>query len=119
MDPFHVYLYGPKLGPIETTFEQAAERLQRLTRLVLEPDGSFVWAQDAGAQQVYGMIYDAAELIQYCELQGSCSHETWSTLCRAIVGRTDLQGFEVMKLPSQQLQDLQTFEQEVWPVHGH
>ena len=114
MTPFHLYLYGPFRGPIETSFEQAAQRLQQLPRLHFEPDGSFVWNRDSGRQQVFGMVYDAAGKVRYCDLQGHCDRQTWKELCQAITGDQcgDLQ---VMMLPDQRLQDLQSFEETLWP----
>ena len=114
MTSFHLYLYGPFRGPIETSFEKAAERLQRLPRLHFEPDGSFVWIPEPGKQQIFGMVYDAAGKVRYCDLQGHCDCQTWKELCQAITGdqSSDL---EVMILPEQQLQDLQSFETNFWP----
>ena len=109
MTSFHLYLYGPSQGPIETSFEEASERLEQLPRLHFEPDGSFVWSPGASDQQIFGMIYDAAGKIRYCDLQGSCDFEHWRTLCAAIAGGAD-SNLEVLTLPDQQLQDLQTFE---------
>lgn len=111
---FHLYLYGPGQGPIETSFEAAEARLIELPRLYFEPDGSFVWAIDQGRQQVFGMIYDAANRIQYVELRGQCDLTTWQSLVFAINGcrRIDL---EVLKLPERQLQNLQSFERTEWP----
>jgi len=110
MTPFHLYLYGPSRGPIETSFEQAETRLRKLPQLHFEPDGSFVWARDSGDQKIYGMVYDALGKIQYCDLQGSCSHSTWKELCQAITGGAN-DGLEVMLLPNRELQNLQNFEQ--------
>ena len=115
MTPFHLYLYGPMRGPIQSSFEEAESRLIELPLLHFEPDGSFVWIRDAGKQQIYGMVYDARGRIQYCELQGHCMHPTWKVLCEAIAGAGGLDDFEVMLLPEQRLQDLQTFEEILWP----
>lgn len=110
MTSFHLYLYGPSRGPIETTFEQAAERLQQLSRLHFEPDGSFVWTPQTDHQQVFGMVFDAAGKVRYCDLQGCCDYPHWRKLCLAIAGdATDR--LEVLTLPNQQWQDLQSFEQ--------
>lgn len=114
---FHLYLYGPHQSPLETNFEDAAARLMELPKLHFEPDGSFVWALDSGRQQVFGMLYDAADQIQYCELRGHCELTTWRELCFAIKG-CDIIDFEVLKLPDQELQDLQIFERTIWPVSG-
>lgn len=108
MTDFHLYLYGPRGGSIETTFEQAAERLQRLPRLCFEPDGSFVWVGDK-EQELFGMLYDAGGSIQYCEIRGQCDLDAWKLLCHAITGNP-VCDLTLMLLPLQQLQDLQTFE---------
>ncbi len=133
MNPFHLYLYGPDLGPMDSSFEAAAERLAELEKLHFEPDGSFVWTRDGGAQQIYGMLYDAAGQIQYCELQGQCKYSSWRTLVRAIQGPANggpptvppphresqpvqgqSDGLLVMSLPGRELQELQTFEKTNW-----
>ena len=113
MNEFRLYLYGPSKGPIETSFEEAQSRLSSLPRLYFEPDGSFVWALDEGRQQVFGMLYDAAGKIQYVELQGRCELSTWRQLVQATTDgkSTDCQ---ILRLPNQQLQDLQSFESEHW-----
>ncbi len=113
MNPFHLYLYGPEKGPIETSFEEASERLQQLELLHFEPDGSFVWIRDSGQQQIYGMLYDAQGQIQYGELQGKCNQQTWTRLIDAIRGDFS-EGLWVMLLPERRLQDLQSFETEQW-----
>jgi hypothetical protein len=110
---FHIYLYGPDQGPIETSFEAAESRLSELPRLHFEPDGSFVWALDGGQQQLFGMIYDAHGSIQYCEVRGHCDLTTWRQLCNAINDECEIP-LEVLKLPDRQRQDLQSFEQTVW-----
>jgi hypothetical protein len=115
MTPFHLYLYGPMRGPIPTSFEEAESRLSQLPLLHFEPDGSFVWTRDSGRQQIYGMIYDAAGRIQYCELRGECTRPTWKVVVDAISGATAMEGLEVMLLPEQRLQDLQVFEAMLWP----
>ena len=114
MNPFHLYLYGPDQGPIDSTFEAASERLETLELLHFEPDGSFVWIRQSGKQQIYGMLYDADQKIQYGELQGKCEHETWLRLIAAIQGQASHPLF-VMLLPERELQDLQSFENSHWP----
>lgn len=106
---FHLYLYGPDRGPIESSFEAAAERLEQLKMLHFEPDGSFVWSRDQGKQQVFGMLYDANDQIQYAEMRGDCQQETWQMLVAAICGPS-IEGITIMQLPQRALQDLQDFE---------
>jgi hypothetical protein len=107
---FHLYLYGPDCGPIESSFEEAAGRLQSLQGLYLEPDGSFVWSKKGGAEQVYGMLYDAANKLQYVELWGDCQRAIWQQIVQAIRGDAT-HDLAVMVLPERQLQDLQGFEE--------
>jgi hypothetical protein len=61
------------------------------------------------------MIYDAAGSIQYCEIRGECTRQTWKVLVDAISGATAMEGLEVMLLPEQRLQNLQIFEETLWP----
>lgn len=109
MQSFHIYLYGPDCGPINTTFEATALRLEQLPRLCFEPDGSFVWTQFGGEEQIFGMLYDANDSLQYVELRGQCLHETWQRLITAIKGKCS-HDLAVLCLPERQLQDLQGFE---------
>lgn len=109
MTPFHLYLYGPRQGPIHASFEAARSRLVKLPLLHFEPDGSFVWIRQSGREQIYGMLYDAAGQIQYCDLQGKCTLQTWRDLCLAITGGSE-EGLEILRLPDQTLQNLQSFE---------
>jgi hypothetical protein len=102
--------------PFPTTFEQAAARLEQLPMLYFEYDGSFVWARDKGKQHIFGMLYDADGRLQYCQLQGKGSLETWKMLLAAITGDPSVDRFELLRLPDQQLQDLQSFEETIWPV---
>jgi hypothetical protein len=127
MTPFHIYLYGPRKGPIATSFEQAQQRLAELPRLSCEPDGSFVWTSRGGGEQVFGMLFDAMGQIQYCELRGTCSRVSWRTLVAAITGMPcDLasaspsgndrsEAMLVLRLPQLELQDFQTFEETLTP----
>ncbi|MDG2221806.1 MAG: hypothetical protein P8L85_10510 [Rubripirellula sp.] len=115
MNEFRLYLYGPSQGAIETSFEEAQARLSSLPRLYFEPDGSFVWALDEGRQQVFGMLYDAAGKIQYAELQGRCDLNVWQQLIDAIRGGKS-SDCQILRLPEQHLQNLQSFESEHWPA---
>ena len=102
--------------PFPTTFEQAAARLQQLPMLYFEYDGSFVWAQDKGKQHIFGMLYDTDGRVQYCQLQGKGTLATWKALLSAILGDDSVDQFELLRLPAQELQDLQSFEETIWPL---
>lgn len=107
-------LGGSEREPIASSFESAATRLQMLAKLYFEPDGSFVWCRDGGKEQLFGMLYDAAGQIQYCELQGKCTLSTWVTIRKEILGGAETSRLHALRLPEQDLQDLQTFEESVW-----
>ncbi len=64
------------------SFEQAVERLQKLDRLFIELDGSFVWSghdQDQ-AWQIDGMLYDTGQHLQRVELKGWSPPLAWRQL---------------------------------------
>jgi hypothetical protein len=76
-----------------------------------------VWVGQSGGdqadkEQVYGMLYDAAGKLRYCDLQGQCSLQGWRLLCQAITGGPRV-GLMVLRLPDQVLQDLQSFEADI------
>ena len=107
-ETFHIHLYGPdpnahpsatqKTAPIPTSFEAAQQRLLRtLPKVLLEPDGSFAWASDN--QQAVGMIYDAAQLVQYVELRGHCDRSSLRLLVETLTGTEKIDDFATMVLP--------------------
>ncbi len=115
---FHVHLSDRRLAePLPLSFEQAQSRLEALPRLHFEPDGSFVWA---GANyQVFGMLYDAAGLLQYVELRGECPLAIWRQLVNCMLDEPSIREIRrpggkstisVMTLPQRQWQELQRFE---------
>jgi len=126
--PFHIHLYGPLLSdgpqeppatastcPIESSFESAQGRLeQHLPAVLLEPDGSFAWA--GPNHQVVGMIYDAAEKIQYIELRGRCAGRQLRRLIETLAGTDAIDQFAVMVLPERQWKVFQSFEKTCFPV---
>ena len=112
MTEFHVYLYGPKAGPLPTSFEEVSTRLARLDRLHQEPDGAFVWSPSRN-ENVFGMIYDAVDRVQYVELRGHLSFASWRQLIDNIDAGGSLE-IVIMCLLNQELQDLQSFEQSIW-----
>ena len=109
---FHLYLYGHKQGPIGGSFEQAQERMEELTGLFFELDGSFAWMREPGTDEIYGILYDAAGKIQYCDLHGNCQRETLMKLCSAITGGA-LNHLEALLLPMHDLQPFERFANEL------
>ncbi len=116
VSPFHFYLYGRNRGPLPTSFAESEARLVKLARLYFEPDGSFAWTSGSDGDHVFGMIYDDAEgRVQYCELRGTCGRSALRELLDAIVGEDDTTNLELLVLPEQRLEELQTFEEKWWP----
>ena len=109
MISFHLYLYGAGKRPLAASFETVESRLKQLDTLYFEPDGSFVFSREKGREQVFGMLYDAAGQLQYCDLRGNCGIHTWELVRTAILGN-ELAEHEVLLLPARELQDLQSFE---------
>ncbi len=72
--------------PMPVSFEEVADRLQRLPRLFFEPDGSFVWVGHRGESrwQVDGLLSDRDGRVLYAELKGHCPPEAFDQLLRAM-----------------------------------
>jgi hypothetical protein len=71
--------------PLAVRFEAAVDRLQRLPRMFVEPDGSFVWVSDDPAcpWQVDGSLFDRHERLLYVELKGACPGDAFDRLLSA------------------------------------
>lgn len=72
--------------PLPLSFEAAYESLERLPRMFIEPDGSFVWVaqNDEPAWQVDGLLFDRAGQLMYVELKGTCPVERFEQLLGAV-----------------------------------
>jgi hypothetical protein len=87
---FHASIHGgvpTAPAPLSVTFEQALAALERLDRLFIEPDGSFVWRgrlTDGGAWQVDGNLLDRGDCLAYAELKGGCPTEQLDMLLAAL-----------------------------------
>jgi hypothetical protein len=73
--------------PFSLTFEQAVEALERLERMFVEPDGSFVWVSSSGADdarwQIDGNLFDRNGRLLMVDLKGSCSEAEFDRLLSA------------------------------------
>jgi hypothetical protein len=65
--------------PFALTFEEAVAALERLDRMFIEPDGSFVWVSastaapgEAHAWQLDGNLFDRNGRLLLVDLKGSC-----------------------------------------------
>ncbi|MHC2069613.1 hypothetical protein ACYFX5_19240 [Bremerella sp. T1] len=73
--------------PMGCSFETAQAKLNNLPRMLFEPDGSFVWVNDADGEspwQVDGVLYDRNGRLHSAEIKGSCSEEALDTLLCAM-----------------------------------
>ena len=80
--------------PFAISFEEAAERLERLPRMFLEPDGAFVWVSPSHGPnaeldpsqkwQVDGVLYDREQRLMFVDLKGECSQSAWTQLLTAM-----------------------------------
>jgi hypothetical protein len=87
---FHASIHGghpASAGALGVTFEDALAALERLPRLFIEPDGSFVWTgmTDAGeAWQVDGNLIDRGDVLAHVELKGCCPPRQLDQLLSAL-----------------------------------
>jgi hypothetical protein len=66
------------------SFEEAVAAFQRLPRMFIEMDGSFVWRpNDAAGEQIDGVLFDRQGRVQYAEVRGTCSQGSWEQLLGA------------------------------------
>ena len=80
------------------SFEQLLAELEKLPRMFVEWDGSFVWrggdskesfsnnegGGNGDAWQLDGMVYDLLGAVRYVELKGCCPSQPWSEFMRAL-----------------------------------
>lgn len=111
MKTFHVHLVATDGADLGTGFVEVCQQLDQTPRLHLELDGSFVWVGEGW--QLYGMIYDRDERLQYVDLRGNCPKSVWSSLTAMLVKDSTMAN--VVQLPSGGLYDLQWFERMTWP----
>lgn len=115
MSPFAIYLYGPQLGPLMSSFDEAAGRLAAIDRLYFEMDGSFLWSGGVSESrwQLDGMVYDAGGRIQYVDLKGYCPLAAWHHLLE-IFALSEAATITVLRLPEQRRISRPQFEEEIW-----
>src|SRR5829696_1862669 len=68
-------------------FDQAITALAALPRMLVEPDGSFVWTANLDVVprwQVDGNLVDGGETLYYVELKGSCPAEAFDELLKCV-----------------------------------
>jgi len=73
--------------PFELSFEDAVERISHWPRMLVEPDGSFVWVSSSGEEmpwQVDGNLYDREERLLVVDLKGECPRAPFDQLLTAL-----------------------------------
>jgi len=83
---FQVSISGGESLPLDVTFEAALATLEKLPRMFIEPDGSFVWAgefADGARWQVDGNLIDRGDVLAYVDINGTCPEERFDELVRA------------------------------------
>jgi len=72
-------------GTFPVGFEAVLEHLEKLPRMVVEPDGAIVWrgASAAADWQVEGTLRERQGRLASCELQGTCPPEALDRLLSA------------------------------------
>lgn len=68
--------------PFAVSFEQSMWQMDRLPRMLVEPDGSFVWTgqEDLLAWQLDGNLFDRNGRLLYVVVRGRCPDDRWSEL---------------------------------------
>ena len=82
--PFHIVLHaGDPMESVDSkfgcSFEQLTESFEKLPRMFLEPDGSFVWVIEIEGSrfQMDGLLTDDGSNLLNCELKGTCEKSIW------------------------------------------
>ena len=98
---FHVNIFAdPKEASFAVTWEEAAAALERLPRMIFEPDGSFVVSGDdeAGRRwQVDGHLFDFAGRLHRYELHGYCPVAAFDGLLRCVAWPEQRLTFETVR----------------------
>jgi hypothetical protein len=73
-------------APLAISFEEASERLGKLPRMFIEPDGSFFWGspQDGPRWQLDGNLSDRDGRLVIVDLKGTCPPEEFDRLLAAL-----------------------------------
>ena len=73
-----------KAGPVGArSFEESLTSLERLPRMFVEPDGSFVWVGGGDPTwQVDGNLFDQEDELAYVVLKGHCPPGSFDELLR-------------------------------------
>jgi len=86
MAPRFLRIYSHEDRRWTTSFEALAQAIGDWPGMFFEMDGSFVWTtMDGGRRcQIDGMVYDRDGAIEYIELKGDVTPDTWRQLMHAM-----------------------------------
>jgi hypothetical protein len=97
---FHVNIFAdPKEASFAVTWEEAAAALERLPRMIFEPDGSFVVSgnDETGRRwQVDGHLFDFAGRLHRYELHGYCPAAVFDGLLSCVAWPKHRLSFETV-----------------------
>jgi hypothetical protein len=74
-------------APLAVTFDAALAALERLPRMFIEPDGSFVWRGTTAEGQTWqldGNLIDRGVALAHVELKGTCPRERLDEVLRTL-----------------------------------
>ncbi|HEX4000336.1 MAG TPA: hypothetical protein VHX65_17425 [Pirellulales bacterium] len=72
--------------PFGISFEEAAQRLEKLPRSCVEPDGSFFYGSRQGMPewQIDGNLFDRGGRLLFVDLKGTCPAEEFDRMLAAL-----------------------------------
>ena len=98
---FHVNVFAkPQAASFVATWEDAAAMLERLPRMIFEPDGSFVVSgddADGRRWQVDGHLFDFAGRLHRMELRGECPPAAFDELLKCVGWPAQELAFEMVR----------------------
>ena len=118
VNSFRVHLHGGEnasgtgLLPLGGSFEELSDRLSGFPLAQVELDGAFVVRVMSSGCQIDGMIYDLAGVVQYIELVGRATQNTWLGLIESLCN--DLSKVSCQNLKTGRVSSVAEFQQSVW-----
>jgi hypothetical protein len=97
---FHVNVFSREdAGGFDVTWEDAAAMLERLPRMIFEPDGSFVISGGVGPArwQVDGHLFDFDGRLHRMELRGACPPDALDALFACVGWPPQPLAFEMVR----------------------
>jgi len=82
-----VRIYGEIGQAMAQSFEGFIEGVSAWDGMYAELDGSFVWVfqEENRRYQLDGMVYDRSGVIEYVELKGRATKDSWGRICNLLI----------------------------------